>query len=316
MFVSVVVATRNRADILRKTLETLLIPANLSEGGWEVIVANNGSTDSTLELCKELGHLYPQQVRHVLEPVPGKSRALNAGVAEAKGEIAAFIDDDVSLRRDYLAQVRVGFRTYNADGVQGRVVPKCDGSPPRWFGSYCLETFTMDHGDKVHGHSAGFNGSNMAVRREILKELGGFRVELGPGSGNFLGEDAELPLRMRMAGYDKLLYMPDLVAEHRIPVVRLTKRNMRRRFLEMGRYYGYKTADSTPMLRFTAYAAKQSIRSVSTILRRYAGGRPDLAMQAEGEALIRIGTALQTWSAAMGGLRAETSWKRITPTSR
>src|SRR3954462_13260560 len=87
--ISVVIATRNRADSLRRLLPRLqaLSPAL----AWERVIADNGSTDETAAVLATAGN----KVRTVFEPKRGKSRALNRALGVARGELLVFPDDDV-----------------------------------------------------------------------------------------------------------------------------------------------------------------------------------------------------------------------------
>jgi len=92
--VSIIICTRNRGNDLRQTLETigaLDVPADLPA---EVLVVDNGSTDHTSEVVHHIKMLR-MPVRCVHEPRKGKGYAYNTGLAEAKGDIFLFTDDDV-----------------------------------------------------------------------------------------------------------------------------------------------------------------------------------------------------------------------------
>src|SRR5262245_43600634 len=100
--VSVVIATRDRADSLRETLRSLAgveIPAELPT---EVVVIDNGSTDGTEQVVAEFATETSMDVAYVFEPLPGKCRAQNAGLERAHGEIFLFSDDDVRFPRDWI----------------------------------------------------------------------------------------------------------------------------------------------------------------------------------------------------------------------
>jgi len=94
--VTVLIATHNRAFRLRKTLEALLAQQTPAGLGWEILVADNGSTDDTLEVFRTMAMRAEGRLRYVFEPRLGKSRALNAGIAVARGVVIALTDDDVS----------------------------------------------------------------------------------------------------------------------------------------------------------------------------------------------------------------------------
>jgi len=90
--ISVVIPTLNRADSLRATLQSL-IEQTLPKEDYEVIVVNDGSTDSTPEVCSSLaGQLQLVALRH--SENSGISAAKNTGILAARGRILLFLDDD------------------------------------------------------------------------------------------------------------------------------------------------------------------------------------------------------------------------------
>jgi len=89
MFVTIGICTFNRAESLRRTLNSLVamrVPNGIT---WEVVVVNNNSTDYTDDLIDEyIGRL---PVRHEFEPRPGKSIAPNRAIDVAKGDFIIWI---------------------------------------------------------------------------------------------------------------------------------------------------------------------------------------------------------------------------------
>jgi len=94
-FVSVIVATRNRQALLAQTLDALA-QQDWPRDRFEIVVADNGSTDGTRAVaaaaCARTGG---PTVRYVFVETPGKSHAVNAALALARGDFLAFTDDDV-----------------------------------------------------------------------------------------------------------------------------------------------------------------------------------------------------------------------------
>src|SRR4029453_5053881 len=102
--ISVVIATHNRASLLRATLDRLRTQAFAP--GDEVIVVDNASTDATAEVITEAAERFtvPLYRRHDLSP--GKAPALNAAVAFARGDVLALTDDDVLVADDWILMIR------------------------------------------------------------------------------------------------------------------------------------------------------------------------------------------------------------------
>src|SRR5690349_18157570 len=90
--ISLIVATKNRASRLEPFFAA--IERLQFDKSWELIVADNGSTDNTAELVRAFGARVTFPVRYVYQNEPGNSNARNAGIAASRGELLAFTDDD------------------------------------------------------------------------------------------------------------------------------------------------------------------------------------------------------------------------------
>src|SRR6185312_15143490 len=115
--VSVIVCTRNRSDALARLLERLeqlVVPAGVR---WELIVVDNGSTDGTAALLASPPRTLPMRV--VNELTCGLSRARNAGLAAATGDLLLMTDDDCLPDPQWLAVMRDEFARAPSLGVLG-----------------------------------------------------------------------------------------------------------------------------------------------------------------------------------------------------
>src|SRR5438309_3069723 len=95
MTVTVVLCTYNRYQNLETALNSVAASVLPEPVQWEVLVVDNNSTDHTRKVVEEFCHRYPGRFRYLFEAQQGKSYALNSGVREARGNILAFMDDDV-----------------------------------------------------------------------------------------------------------------------------------------------------------------------------------------------------------------------------
>lgn len=288
MFVTVIICSRNRADGLRRTLESLSQPENLKASDWEVLVVDNGSDDLTPDVCRDFHRRFPKHFRSIVETKVGKSNALNAGIAAARGDVLAFTDDDVICAPDFLPGIREFFAEIPADGVQGRVFLDCEGGQPEWLDSHlALTAGFRDCGEKVVDLQGTLFGLNMVIRAEVFQKIGGFSSCLGPGQLG-LAEDTELSLRMRRAGM-RLMYAPQIVAYHRLPRRRLTRGFLRQRFFQEGRATAYGAALPVSFFRFGLYVAKEFLSREIRAIQHRRGGRPALALRQECEAFRQAG---------------------------
>jgi glycosyltransferase involved in cell wall biosynthesis len=115
--VSVVIATRNRAESLKDTLTSLTVQSRQAD---EVVVVDNASSDHTKEIA--LGFSDKLNLKYVYEAVKGIPKARNAGINEAGGDIIVFIDDDCIADEDWLKNIEIPFiRDPNVGVVGGEI---------------------------------------------------------------------------------------------------------------------------------------------------------------------------------------------------
>ena len=219
---TVAIPTRNRRARLIPLLE-LLIP-QATDLGAEILVVDNGSSDGSVEAVRALEG---DTVRCIVEPGVGATRARNAAARAARGEVAAFIDDDARPRPDWLKALLDPFSDGRVGCVGGRVRLRFEGAAPAWIDDALTAYLAAyDLGDDpvdlaLRPHHEAPRGLNMAVRREALLEVGGFDVRLGPrGSRPSVGEESELCLRLLRRGRG-VRYDPRAEVEHLVDPARL-----------------------------------------------------------------------------------------------
>lgn len=182
MYSSIIICTRNRHDLILKCLNSLL---NLDYGidKYEVIVVDNGSTDITKE--KVINFKSPFKLNYVYEPVPGLSRSRNKGLECATGDIVIYLDDDVTVHKDWLEQLTKPFDDHgDAVGiVAGDVDPIWEEPRPSWLTDQYLGFYSAglnwDSIARYMKNDEWVLECNMAIRTHLLRKKGGFDESLG-----------------------------------------------------------------------------------------------------------------------------------------
>lgn len=250
MFVTVAICTRNRAESLRRTLDSLAalqIPNDLT---WEIVIVHN-STDHTDEVIG--AYLDRLPVRKELETQAGLSNARNQAIDAAKGEYIVWTDDDVIVDPCWLSAYVEAFRCWPEAAVfGGRIKPRYELPVTRWVAE--AETLLQgpfairDFGECVLPLSiAGYRipfGANFAVRS---KEQRTFRYDPNLGAApNRPRSDEEIDVITRLletgaTGY----WIPGAVVEHCIGRDRQTLSYIAAFYECNGETWAFRTAAST-----------------------------------------------------------------------
>lgn len=263
---SVIVATHNRAGVLRSTLNAM---SNLSTDGVDAqwIIVDNNSTDSTSSTIQEFEHILP--LRHLFEARPGKNCALNLALRQPDlGEIVVFTDDDVIPQPDWLVCIMDYSRRWQEFSVfGGRVIPCLpqDFEIPVWAHSKWIRRWGFaehNRGDQAKIYE-GFDhpyGPNFWVRRTALRHGRRFDETVGPRPNDrIMGSEAGFLIGLVSDGYP-ILYCPGAVVEHRISASQLSEQAITKRAFRRGR--------ATPRLEEYHRNGKPAERSPS-LLRRW-----------------------------------------------
>lgn len=227
-FVSVIVPTRDRPDRLRTALDSILACEYPSDRFEIVVVDNAPATDATERMLREDVDGARIPVRYLREDAPGSASARNHGLQQIEGELVAFTDDDVRVDRDWLTELARGFSAESDVAcVSGLLVPmELEVAPQLWFEEYGGFSQGFDRrvydlsenrpaDDPLYPYAAGRFGSanNLAFRRSVLLELGGFDPALGNGTPALGGVDFEMLLRTVLRGH-RILYQPTAIVHH------------------------------------------------------------------------------------------------------
>jgi len=224
--ISVIIATYNRAALLDECLGHL--GRQRFRPGDEVIVVDNGSTDDTAAVVARHHSRYAVPLHLLNESLPGKSPAIARALIVATGEVLAFTDDDVNADDGWLDAVRDAMSDPDVALMGGPVAPRWHPAVPQWIRRarerhprLGAPLALLDYGDRpVTLGPRTVLGANLAVRRQLFTDLGGFPSHLGKLRGTLLsGEDHELCRRVQAAGF-RAMYFPGAVVQHFVPAER------------------------------------------------------------------------------------------------
>ena len=239
MHVTVVLCTYNRCDSLAKALESVARSSMPSSVEWDVLVVDNNSRDGTRAVVERFCLEFPGRFRYVFEPQQGKSYALNRGIGQSKGDVIAFMDDDVEVDSQWLHRLTSPLSDQRWSGSGGRILPEAGFVPPTWLDTevrYALAPFAIFDLGKAAGElkESPF-GTNMAIRAAMFAKYGGFRTDLGPQPGSEIrSEDTEFGARLLARG-ERFWYEASAVVYHPVQPERVRKSYLLKWWFDKGR---------------------------------------------------------------------------------
>ena len=212
MNVAVVVATRNRAELLLRLLDSLAVQR--AAPPFEVVVVDDGSTDGTPERVEKAAAALPMPVRVLRqEQSTGPAGARNRGWQATDAPLIAFTDDDCVPVQGWLAALAAAVETGGAALAAGVTTYPAEQADLRATWSYRMED------DGASGH---YSTCNVLYRRDALEAVDGFddagfrhRTRRRCVSRCVNGEDTDLAWRAIGAGFGATI-APDAVVHHEV----------------------------------------------------------------------------------------------------
>jgi hypothetical protein len=236
--ISVVLATRNRAA----SLERFLTALSGQEGAppFEVVVADNGSSDDTASVLRNAREM---RLRSVRVEQPGKGRALNAALRMAEGELVVLTDDDVMPDPCWLRELHRAAEDNPDVPVFGGRIEVDPASIPEWVrrSHNLMGLLTSEHHpeQRVYGHGRYPFGPNMAVRRILLAGMESpYPEDMGPGTSLPVGDESGFLLRLSAPEARDRLYVPRAAVTHEVEPENVALATALRRSYQQGRAQG------------------------------------------------------------------------------
>lgn len=201
--ISIVIPTYNRKSTLKQTLHTL---AGQTFTDFEVIVADDGSSDGTGDMVRSLDLPFP--VKHLWHENAGRSAARNMGIKEAEGKIIVFVDDHIVLDRHFIEEhlkTHEKYKGTNVGAVRGYVEfikdPKDAPSKPRHLNLFTKIKLFFEYQDPLR-----FYTHNVSIRKEVLLKIRGFDEDFK----EYGFQDQECGYRITRAGY-RIRFNPNAI---------------------------------------------------------------------------------------------------------
>lgn len=206
--ISVIIPTYNRRDSLLRTLESLG-HQTFAADRFEVIVADDGGKDGTAEALR--GAAYPFELRYFQQPHLGVGVARNLGLDNAKGELLLYLDDDMIVEPEVLAEHCAAHKSHPNAVVKGQVILVLN-DPDSVYAT--IQSGTPDLPPSCNGRLQPISyqqifAGHFSIRREDALAAGKWEAEpLGYGF-----QDLEFMYRCKKAGL-AMLYAPRAVSHH------------------------------------------------------------------------------------------------------
>lgn len=197
-----IIAARDEAEVLPAQLDALLAQ-NWEGGAWEIVVADNGSTDGTQEVATAYADAHPRvRVVDASDRV-GAGHARNVGMTVASGSAFAFCDADDLVEPGWVAAMGEALSTH--DVVGGRTV--FDALNPPWLRTAYYERApeSLEYFQGIFPFSA---TCNLGVSRAAAESVGGFDELF------ITGQDLDFCLRLWDGGHE-MAHAGDAIVQYR-----------------------------------------------------------------------------------------------------
>lgn len=197
-FISIIIPCFNEADNIGTCIDS--IESQHYDGSFEIIAVDNGSTDNTVGIIKDMGII----LEHAQKK--GPAAAKNKGIKKAKGDIIVFIDADCIAHPDWIKNIISPFNDREIGCVAGEISAHKPQTIIEEFltkKKHLSQSINISHSFRPYAATA-----NAAYRKEVFEKVGLFDERL------FTGEDADMSWRMQLESRFKLKYCPEAIVFH------------------------------------------------------------------------------------------------------
>ena len=227
---SIIITTFNRPETLMQSLQALS-QQTISSSKFEVLIIEGDSTMPSVECIKTFNSL---NIKYLYEALPGVTPARHRGLEESKSDILVYLEDDGVPEVNWLESILVTFHSKpDVAMIGGKNLPLFEKKPPHWIhdmwvdipeGKVLGELTLIDLGKtNKYINPSWIWALNLAIRKEVILEVGGFNPDLSPAKLKFFQGDGECGLAYKVEdkGY-KGYYVANAVVKHIITEDRFT----------------------------------------------------------------------------------------------
>jgi GT2 family glycosyltransferase len=300
--VSVIIPTYNRLPLLREAVDSVLAQTCTD---WELIIADDGSTDGTPAYLEDLRRDDPRIVPLLLDHTGLIPVVRNAGVAASRGWWLAFLDSDdwwlpgkLMTQLDHLAReprCRWSYTGYFHTDVRGTAVEHLAPAIPQPVSGWIAEpiiTFTL-----------AASITTLLVQRSFLLEVGGFDPELR------LRSDYDLVLRLAVAS--EACGVPDELTAVRDHAARTTSGFPELAQLETNARVFRKAELQASTARLRALCARQRAQQLAAMTAPLMHeGHRGAALRTLMRAILAAPISIRTWRAVAAQIARSSGLRR------
>lgn len=203
---SLIIPTRNRAQLLSRLLPSWA--EQETDAAYEVIIADNGSTDETASIVIDASKRWPH-ARIITEQKSGGARARHAGALAAQSPLLIFVDDDMRADPTLIAAHLRAHRDWPGGVALGNIVSAPSRHPFERMMAYIYDGPKQTLATR-EATAADFWSGNVSLSRELYFRMGGYSDDLAEMR---CGEDMEFGLRLARAGV-QMRFAADALTYH------------------------------------------------------------------------------------------------------
>ena len=208
------------------------------EGGWKLVVVDNGSRDATPAVLQRYARVLPLTI--VTEPVAGKNRALNRALVHLEGDLTILTDDDIIPDHDWLVRLReAAVSQPDATVFAGTILPRWPGQLPAFVSEKAVDYSVLYAQNEQPTGWCRPNlvfGPNMAVRTSVFRDGFTFTEDVGPNNTQrayVMGGDTDFAWRLHVAGH-RAWFVAEARVQHMVRPNQLTESWILRRYYLYG----------------------------------------------------------------------------------